>query len=510
MTKARDIADFKFENIVDTGTEGTKIASGTTAQRGSTTGQWRYNSTTGFFEGRDANSFVTLSPSPTVTSVSPTNVESAAGGNETFTIVGTNFATAGATVKFIGSDATEVTASSVTVNSTTSITAVIAKSSFANAKEPYDVKVTNTSSSKAAQLDDQINVDNAPAFSTAAGSLGTVDELATGTHFTLAASDPEGDTVTFAETGGSNVSGSGLTLNSNGTISGDPTDVSSDTTVSFTARATANGKTADRNFSYVVGNNVISGIDYSGIKMWFDANATSTQTLSGSTVTQWNSKKNSNYQFRQATSGANPTRDTSLISGKTVIDIPLNATGMWGYDNDGHTFTDFTWAIVMSVPSTAQFTQFMGEGNNQAGKYVGIGESGQGNGNQVDFIYGFGQDARFELPNNNPVNIASTTSNLRMFIFRSSGTRDNMSCRVNGTSATRSNQGSNVSSAFKFSHGTSEPTVDLAGWWGRRYGEGNLSGSLKMAEWILWENELNTTQTQQVEAALVAKWGSFS
>ena len=34
MTKARDIADFKFENIVDTGTEGTKTASGTTTQRG--------------------------------------------------------------------------------------------------------------------------------------------------------------------------------------------------------------------------------------------------------------------------------------------------------------------------------------------------------------------------------------------------------------------------------------------------------------------------------------------
>ena len=67
MTKARSIAnllstangkiagtnlDVSFENISDTGTEGTKVASGTTAQRGSTTGQWRYNSTTGYFEGR--------------------------------------------------------------------------------------------------------------------------------------------------------------------------------------------------------------------------------------------------------------------------------------------------------------------------------------------------------------------------------------------------------------------------------------------------------------------------
>ena len=44
-----------FENITDTGTAGTKVATGTTAQRGSTTGQWRYNTTTGFFEGRNEN-----------------------------------------------------------------------------------------------------------------------------------------------------------------------------------------------------------------------------------------------------------------------------------------------------------------------------------------------------------------------------------------------------------------------------------------------------------------------
>ena len=50
MTKARDLADFKLTNISDGGTEGTKLASGTTAQRGSTTGQIRFNSTTGLAE----------------------------------------------------------------------------------------------------------------------------------------------------------------------------------------------------------------------------------------------------------------------------------------------------------------------------------------------------------------------------------------------------------------------------------------------------------------------------
>ena len=254
MTKARTIADLGtgFVNITDTGTEGTKVASGTTAQRGSTSGQWRFNSETGLFEGRDNSGFVSLAPTPTLTAVSPTNVESADGGNTTFTLTGTNFATAGATVKFIGNDGTEATASSVTVSSATSATAVIASNQFANSNEPYDVRITNTNSGKSATLDDQINVDNAPAFTTASGSLGSISEVDTGTHFTIAATDPEGTAVTFAETGGTNVSGSGLTLNSDGTISGDPTDVSSDTTISFTARATSNGKTADRRCMYKI------------------------------------------------------------------------------------------------------------------------------------------------------------------------------------------------------------------------------------------------------------------
>ena len=143
MTKARDIADFKFENITDTGTEGTKVASGTTAQRGSTAGQFRFNSTTGKFEGRNAaGSFVALEATPTVSSVDDTEVDSGAGGNQTFVITGNNFA-AGDIASFVGNDGSEITASTTTVDSNTQITAVIAKSSFVNSKEPYDVKITN-------------------------------------------------------------------------------------------------------------------------------------------------------------------------------------------------------------------------------------------------------------------------------------------------------------------------------------------------------------------------------
>ena len=272
MTKARNIAnllstannkiagtnlDVSFENISDTGNEGTKVASGTTAQRGSTTGQWRYNSTTGFFEGRNASgSFPTLEPTPIISSVDDTEVDSAGGGNQTIVISGQNFKT-GDVASFVGTSAS-FNATTTTIDSATQITAVAPKSSFLNAQEPYKVKVTSSSGLAGVSATGLINVDNAPTWTTNAGSLGSIKEDATGNHFTVSASDAEGDTISYSLQSGSLA---GLSLNSStGVISGDPTDVTSDTTNSFTIRATANGKTADRAFTYITTDNPLAGI----------------------------------------------------------------------------------------------------------------------------------------------------------------------------------------------------------------------------------------------------------
>jgi len=243
MTKARDIADFKFENITDTGTTGTKVALGTTAQRGSTTGQFRYNSTTNKFEGRNNSSFVTLEVTPIISSIDDTEVDSQAGGNQTFVITGSNFVS-GDVASFVGSDGSSFNATTTTVNSPTQITAVVPKSSFVNSKEPYDVKVTS-SAGLSGILENQINVDNAPSFTTSAGSLGTISIGEGGNHFTIVASDPESDAITFALQSGSLPTGT--SISSAGVISG--TVGGSATTYSFTIRATANSKTADRAFT---------------------------------------------------------------------------------------------------------------------------------------------------------------------------------------------------------------------------------------------------------------------
>ena len=152
-----------FENITDTGTEGTKVAVGTTAQRGSTTGQWRYNTTTGFFEGRNTGGdFSTLEPSPTITGVDVTEVDSQAGGDITIVVTGTNFTTGG-TISFVGTSAS-FNATTTTHNSSTQQTAVAPKASFLNAQEPYSVKFTSNSGIAGTSATGLINVDTAPTW----------------------------------------------------------------------------------------------------------------------------------------------------------------------------------------------------------------------------------------------------------------------------------------------------------------------------------------------------------
>jgi hypothetical protein len=233
-----------LENIVDTGTEGTKIAVGTTAQRGTTSGQWRYNSTTGFFEGRTASgAFSTLEPTPTVTGVDVTEVDSAGGGNQTFVIAGTNFSSGG-TVSFVGSSAA-FDATTTTVDSTSQVTAVAPKASFLNAQEPYKIKFTSTGGIAGTSASGLISVDSAPTWTTSAGSLGTIGIQNSGTHFTVVAADAEGDTIAYSLQTGALPTGTSLN-SSTGVISG--VVGGSATTYSFDLRATANTKTADRSF----------------------------------------------------------------------------------------------------------------------------------------------------------------------------------------------------------------------------------------------------------------------
>jgi len=191
---------------------------------------------------------------PTISSVSPTNLLSGDGtGNYTIVITGSGFT--GATASLINDSGTSISFDTNTVDSATQITGVIAKSSLPSSGEPYDVRV-QASTGLQSTLENQINIDQSPVYSTAAGSLGTfADGARTGISVSAVAADPEsGGDVTYTLESGSLPSGLSLTSTSSGAvISGNANAVGSNTTSNFTIRAKdVNSNVSDRAFSITV------------------------------------------------------------------------------------------------------------------------------------------------------------------------------------------------------------------------------------------------------------------
>ena len=230
------------------------ISTGTTAQRSiEEAGKLRFNTSTSLLEYYDGTGWKSIDSAPTVSSVDVTEVDSGAGGNATFVITGSNFSTTITSVIFTATSGSNITASSVTRNSATQVTAVEAKSSFVNANEPYGVKVTNASG-LSGELANQINVDSAPVWQTASGSLATLTDAGRSSFSTeVSAHDAESDAITYTLQSGSLPSGLSLTSTSSGAvISGNADAVGSNTTSTFTLRATAGSKTADREYTITV------------------------------------------------------------------------------------------------------------------------------------------------------------------------------------------------------------------------------------------------------------------
>lgn len=191
---------------------------------------------------------VTTATIPTVTGVSPSTITNDA---TNVTITGTNFSSAIPRVEALNpSTGIYYTANSVSYSSATSITANFTLTVDAS----YKIIVINPNTGSSGISSSAIlTVSDAPTFSTAAGSLGTIAGNFSGTVATVAASSDS--SVTFSETTNvlTNGSQANCTLNSStGAIT--TTDFggasTTATTYTFTIRATdAEGQTVDREFT---------------------------------------------------------------------------------------------------------------------------------------------------------------------------------------------------------------------------------------------------------------------
>jgi hypothetical protein len=209
-----------------------KIPTGTTAQRPSSpvAGYIRFNTTIAAIETYDGTEWVEIGLSPpTFSSVdypgSATALDPA--GGESLVINGTTF-NVDITVTIDGT-----TPSSITRNSENQLT-VTAPAKTAGT---YNIVFTNTDGGTATAIN-AVSYNGIPAFTNAAGSLGSVNE-GDAINFSVAATEPDGGAITYAVTSGSLPSGA--TLNTaTGAITGTAPSVNADTTSNFTITATDN------------------------------------------------------------------------------------------------------------------------------------------------------------------------------------------------------------------------------------------------------------------------------
>ncbi len=272
-----DLSDFTNKNTKFSGTKGVKVPVGTTAQRVNTEAVFRYNGDNNLMEYYTGTEWKVVDAPPVVTSITPNNMPLVPdGGSATdaisFAIVGSGFGS-GATVIFEPvNGGSNITANTVTVNNSSSITAVVNdRSGLTEANDPYNVKVTNVSG-LSASLGEGLQVNSSPTFSVSAGSLGSFIDGANVGTIACGASDVESETLTFSISSGALPNG--LSINtSNGNITGTlNTSVGSATTHNFTVKVVdTGGNAATRAYSIVsapppsggtVTNATISGTSY--------------------------------------------------------------------------------------------------------------------------------------------------------------------------------------------------------------------------------------------------------
>lgn len=384
-------------NFIDYGTEGTRIALGTTAQRGSTQGQVRFNSTSNSLEYYDGNFFQILTNAPIINSINVTNIDLTSGTSATtdITISGKNFGN-GATVKAIATDSSQVTAGTVVRTSSEELVATFTDSDFTNSNEPYDIKVTNADG-QFGTLDNVLYVDTASQFTTPAGSLGTLtysNGYDSSNLTAVVATDAEGEAITYTISSGTIPSG--LTFNSDGTWSGTTAEPASNTTYSFDVRATSNNVTTDRSFTITVNApqaNIIIGYSAGGALV---SSYSQSSALAGSTQGNKLYDGNPNKPDEWHSSGGQGWVQLDLNTSIQVYQVKLQnrndcCNNMSGGYVEGYDPITSTWINLGSVnlgggssasqtftssDQTTYFTKLKVTSTSSNGGYTSIGEMG--------------------------------------------------------------------------------------------------------------------------------------
>jgi hypothetical protein len=253
----------KYKNTKFGGTDSIIVPTGTTGERsGTELGQVRYNTDLGFLEQYNASGWAGIDAPPTVSNSSGVINEDT---NTTITVTGSNFKS-GSIVYIEGaavSNSSRALSTTFVNSGELSANTNAASVNFVGGAS-YNIKVVNPSGLSAV-LEPAGTIDRDPIWNTAAGLLATVYDVGrANASLSVSATDPDGASVTYSLAGGALPTG--LSLNtSTGALQGTISAVGSDTTYSFTIRATGDqSQFLDRSFTVDVKAPVVQTFSYTG------------------------------------------------------------------------------------------------------------------------------------------------------------------------------------------------------------------------------------------------------
>jgi hypothetical protein len=239
-------------DLVVSGTRGTTLGGGTTAQRSvyPLLGTIRYNTTTGFMEGYTATGWGSIATPPTIQTISPTSVAFVSVTTQVFTVTGAFF-DAQSTLQLLGGDNTLYVVTDFVFTNSGSIgfkMGTLASGQAAN--RPYKVVVTNGAGLSVTSTT-TIGFTGLSWTSPAAGAtLATFNTSVSANNTELAATDDVGGSGVTFSVPAFNLP-SGLSLNgSTGAITG-IIGAAGTTSVTFRVTDNVSGATLDRTFSIV-------------------------------------------------------------------------------------------------------------------------------------------------------------------------------------------------------------------------------------------------------------------
>jgi len=236
-----------------------------------------------------------------------------------------------------------------------------------------------------------------------------------------------------------------------------------------------------------------------GLKAHYDASDTSTISLSGSAVTQWNDKSGNGYNITQGTSARRPQSGVNTLNGKNVItfdgnDVLVASTAAdWKFLHDS---SKATWFIVAYFDTVQEYDTMFNTGvasteigfdfyrlNDTLGSAVYRGASGTN-------VWGFDQGS---LPD-------ATAKSITIYSDTTNATASlRVKYKINGAAYVNPSSGSTQAVS------TSNPTHAL--YVGSYDTAGSSGFNGRIAEIVIYTGLLSDANVDSVNSYLTTKWG---